>query len=267
MSNFQQLNLNPIIVTTLENKGYTAPTPIQEQSIPHLLQKKDLLGIAQTGTGKTAAFSLPMIDLLSSNKRQVGSNQIRSLILTPTRELAVQIGENIAAYSKGLGIKHTVIFGGVNEFHQINALKGGQDIVVATPGRLLDLASQGHLRFSQIEIFVLDEADRMLDMGFINDVRKIISKLPQERQSLLFSATMPDTIARLANSILRNPVKIEITPQSTTVERINQKVYLVEKSNKSALLLDVLTKPEVVAALVFSKTKHGANKVVSYLQK
>ncbi|MBM5783178.1 MAG: DEAD/DEAH box helicase, partial [Pelagibacterales bacterium] len=267
MSNFQKLNLNPTILSTLEKKGYSNPTPIQSEAIPHLLNKKDFLGIAQTGTGKTAAFSLPIIDLLSQDKKTVKPNQIRSLILTPTRELAIQIGENIALYSKGLGLNHCVIFGGVNEFHQIKALKNGQDIVIATPGRLLDLANQGHIRFSQVEIFVLDEADRMLDMGFIHDVKKIISKLPEERQSLLFSATMPETISSLANSILKNPIKVEITPQSTTVERINQKVYLVDKSNKPALLLDVLSKPDVVAALVFSKTKHGANKVVLHLEK
>ncbi|MBU6339551.1 MAG: DEAD/DEAH box helicase [Rickettsiales bacterium] len=267
MSNFQTLNLHQNILTTLEKKGYTTPTPIQAQSIPHLLEGKDLLGIAQTGTGKTAAFSLPILHRLFENKHQVNSNQIRALILTPTRELALQIGENIEVYGKGLGLKHAVIFGGVNEFHQIKALKTGLDIVIATPGRFLDLANQGHVRFSQIEVFVLDEADRMLDMGFINDVKKIISKLPPKRQNLLFSATMPDAISGLAHSILHQPVKVEITPQSTTVERINQKVYLVDKSNKPALLLDVLTKPDVVAALVFSKTKHGANKVVTHLEK
>lgn len=267
MSNFQNLNLNPTIVATLENKGYVTPTPIQAQSIPHLLEGKDLLGIAQTGTGKTAAFSLPILDRLARDKKQLKANQFRVLILTPTRELATQISDNIALYGKGLGLRHAVIFGGVSELNQIKELKGGLDIVVATPGRLLDLANQGHVRFSQVEVFVLDEADRMLDMGFINDVRKIISKLPQERQSLLFSATMPDTISRLANSLLKHPVKVEITPQSTTVERINQKVYLVEKANKPALLLDVLVKSDVVAVLVFCKTKHGADKVVTYLQK
>jgi ATP-dependent RNA helicase RhlE len=267
MPNFQKLNLLPEIIKTLEKKGYVTPTPIQAQAIPHLLEGKDLLGIAQTGTGKTAAFSLPIIDRLFRNKRQVSSNQIRTLILTPTRELATQIGDNISLYSKGLGLKHAVIFGGVNESSQIKTLKAGIDILIATPGRLLDLATQGHIRFSQIEIFVLDEADRMLDMGFINDVKKIISKLPSKKQCLLFSATMPEAISGLAHSILNNPIKIEITPQSTTVERINQKLYLVDKSNKPALLLDVLTKNEVVSALVFSKTKHGANKVVTHLEK
>ncbi len=267
MLNFKKLNLNPTIIAALEKKGYSTPTPIQEQAIPHLLEGKDLLGIAQTGTGKTAAFALPIIDRLAKNPHSVKANQIRALILTPTRELATQIGDNIKLYGHGLHLKHAVIFGGVNEFHQIEALKKGLDIVVATPGRLLDLMSQGHVRFSQIEIFVLDEADRMLDMGFINDVKKIISKLPQTKQSLLFSATMPAVISGLAHSILKNPVKVEITPQSTTVERINQKVYMVAKGNKPALLLDVLTKPDVVAALVFSRTKHGANKVVTYLEK
>jgi len=267
MSNFQNLNLHPEIVSALEKKGYLTPTPIQSQAIPHLLEGKDLLGIAQTGTGKTAAFALPILNFLFAHKRQVGPNQIRSLILTPTRELATQIADNISLYGEKLGLKHAVIFGGVSEVNQIKELKNGLDIVIATPGRLLDLMSQGYVRLSQVEIFVLDEADRMLDMGFINDVQKIISKLPKERQSLLFSATMPDTISRLANSILKNPIKVEITPQSTTVERINQKVFLVEKSNKLALLLDVLVKPDVVAALVFCRTKHGADKVVAYLQK
>ena len=266
MLNFQKLNLNPLIIKSLEKKGYTTPTPIQEQSIPHLLEGKDLLGIAQTGTGKTAAFSLPLLDKLSKENK-TNNHQIKALILSPTRELAVQIADNIKLYGEGLKLKHAVIFGGVNEFHQIKALKSGIDIVIATPGRLLDLTNQGYVDYSHIEFFVLDEADRMLDLGFINDVKKIISKLPKNRQSLLFSATMPDSISQLAHSILKDPITVEITPQSTTVERINQKIYQVDKSNKSALLLEVITAKDVVASLVFCKTKHGANKIVEYLKK
>jgi ATP-dependent RNA helicase RhlE len=266
MLNFQKLNLNPLIIKSLEKKGYTTPTPIQEQSIPHLLEGKDLLGIAQTGTGKTAAFSLPLLDKLSKETK-TNNHQIKALILSPTRELAVQIADNIKLYGEGLKLKHAVIFGGVNEFHQIKALKSGIDIVIATPGRLLDLTNQGYVDYSHIEFFVLDEADRMLDLGFINDVKKIISKLPKNRQSLLFSATMPESISQLAHSILKDPITVEITPQSTTVERINQKIYQVDKSNKSALLLEVITAKDVVASLVFCKTKHGANKIVEYLKK
>lgn len=266
MLNFEKLNLNPIIINALKNKGYATPTPIQEQSIPHLLNGKDLLGIAQTGTGKTAAFSLPLLDKLSKESDKK-NNKIKALILSPTRELAVQIAENVKIYGEGLKLKHAVIFGGVNEFHQIKALKSGLDIVIATPGRLLDLTNQGFVDYSHIEFFVLDEADRMLDMGFINDVKKIISKLPEKRQSVLFSATMPESISQLAHSILKNPIKIEVTPQSTTVERINQKIYQVDKSNKPALLLEIITAKDVVASLVFCKTKHGANKIVEYLKK
>ena len=266
MLNFQKLNLNPLIIKSLEKKGYTTPTPIQEQSIPHLLEGKDLLGIAQTGTVKTAAFSLPLLDKLSKETK-TNNHQIKALILSPTRELAVQIADNIKLYGEGLKLKHAVIFGGVNEFHQIKALKSGIDIVIATPGRLLDLTNQGFVDYSNIEFFVLDEADRMLDLGFINDVKKIISKLPKNRQSLLFSATMPDSISQLAHSILNDPITVEITPQSTTVERINQKIYQVDKSNKSALLLEVITAKDVIASLVFCKTKHGANKIVEYLKK
>ncbi len=267
MPNFNKLNLHPTILAALEVKGYTIPTPIQAQAIPHLLEGRDLLGIAQTGTGKTAAFALPILDNLVKSNQKVRANYVRTLILTPTRELASQIAENIELYGKGLGLKHAVIFGGVSELHQIRALRQGLDIVIATPGRLLDLMNQGHVRFAQLEIFVLDEADRMLDMGFINDVKKIISKLPEKKQSLFFSATMPSVIASLSHSILHNPVKIEITPQATTVERINQKVYLVEKSNKPMLLKSILKQEDVTSALVFSKTKHGANKVVEHLEK
>jgi ATP-dependent RNA helicase RhlE len=266
MLNFQKLNLNPLILKALEKKGYNSPTPIQSQSIPHLLNGSDILGIAQTGTGKTAAFSLPLLDKLSK-KTKTKSTKISALILSPTRELAVQIADNIKIYGEGLHLKHALIFGGVNEFHQIKALKSGVDIVIATPGRLLDLTNQGYVDYSSIDYFVLDEADRMLDMGFINDVKKIIAKLPKDRQSLLFSATMPDSISQLAHSILKDPIKVEITPQSTTVEKINQKIFQVGKSNKSALLLDIINGKDVIATLVFCRTKHGANKVVEYLKK
>jgi ATP-dependent RNA helicase RhlE len=266
MLNFKKLNLHPNIINALEKKGYTTPTPIQEQAIPHLIEGKDLLGIAQTGTGKTAAFSLPILDKLANNQLVVKPNHIRALILTPTRELASQIADNIKLYGAGLKLKHAVIFGGVSEFHQIKALKAGVDIAIATPGRLLDLTNQGHVNFSQIEIFVLDEADRMLDLGFIVDIKKIITKLPAKKQSLLFSATMPKEVTSLVNSILRNPVTIQITPQATTVEKVNQKVYHVDKSHKSALLLDILNQDNVVSALVFCKTKRGANKISEYLE-
>ncbi len=267
MLNFTELNLDPRILVALEAKGYTTPTPIQAQAIPHLLEGKDLLGIAQTGTGKTAAFSLPIIDRLSKSNQPVKSNHIKVLILTPTRELATQIAENIELYGAGFGLKHAVIFGGVSEVNQIKALSKGLDIVIATPGRFLDLVNQKYVQFSQLEVFVLDEADRMLDLGFIYDIKTIISKLPEKRQNLLFSATMPAAISGLVSSILKNPVKVEVTPQSTTVERINQKVFLVEKSNKPELLLDVVIKGDVTAALVFVKTKPTADKIRNYLEK
>ncbi len=267
MTTFQNLNLNPKILSALESKGYTTPTPIQLQSIPHILEKRDLLGIAQTGTGKTAAFSLPIIHNLVESGRNVKSGGMRTLILTPTRELASQIAANIELYSKGLNLSHAVIFGGVSENPQITMLRRGVDILIATPGRLLDLANQGYVRFMDLEIFVLDEADRMLDMGFINDIKKIISKIPQNRQTLLFSATMPETIDGLANSILKNPAKVEITPPATTVERINQELNFVDKADKLSLLKHVIKNADADSILVFSRTKHGADRIVAFLQK
>ncbi len=267
MPSFSKLNLNPKILAALEAKGYTIPTPIQFQAIPPLLEGKDILGIAQTGTGKTAAFSLPILHNLTNSNVTVKSGSVRTLILTPTRELASQIAENIEGYGKDLGLRHSVIFGGVSERPQIASMQRGVDILIATPGRLLDLMTQGHVRYAQLEILVLDEADRMLDMGFINDVKKIIAKLPEKRQTLFFSATMPETIADLANSILDNPVIVEITPQSTTVERIEQKINFVEKSNKLSLLKNILKQDDATSVLVFSKTKHGANRVVEFLEK
>lgn len=269
MSDFKSLNLHASILEALEKKGYVNPTPIQAESIPHLLEKKDLLGIAQTGTGKTAAFSLPLLHNLALNRIKTNSKSMRALILTPTRELASQIADNIKLYGKNFGFKHVVIFGGVGENPQIAAMQKGVDIVIATPGRLLDLTEQGYIKYDQLEVFVLDEADRMLDMGFINDIRRIIRYLPEKdkRQTLLFSATMPRDISDLAHSILNNPVRVEVTPASTTVEKIEQSVCFVEKSHKAALLKHFLEQPEVRAALVFCRMKHGANKVEEYLEK
>ena len=267
MTTFKNLHLNEKILNALEKKGYTNPTPIQLQAIPYVMEGKDILGIAQTGTGKTAAFSLPILHNLAKNPVSVKSGGVRVLILTPTRELASQIADNIELYGKDLGLRCAVIFGGVSERPQITSIKAGVDILIATPGRLLDLTSQGHIRYMQLEVLVLDEADRMLDMGFINDIKKIIQKIPEKRQTIFFSATMPTTITGLANSILKNPAKIEVTPQSTTVERIDQKVLFVEKTNKPLLLKRILKDETLTSALVFSKTKHGANKVVEFLEK
>lgn len=267
MTTFQNLGLNPKILSALESKGYTTPTPIQLQAIPHLLAGKDILGIAQTGTGKTAAFSLPIIHNLAQSGSSVKSGSVRALILTPTRELASQIADNIELYGKDLNLRHAVIFGGVSERPQITNLQRGVDILIATPGRLLDLASQGYIRFMQLEVFVLDEADRMLDMGFVNDIKKIIARIPDKRQTLFFSATMPPAIADLAASILKNPEKIEVTPQSTTVERIDQKIMLVEKSNKSALLKRIIKEEDAKSVLVFCKTKHGADRIEEFLER
>ncbi len=266
MSDFKSLNLSTKILQALENKGYTTPTPIQAQAIPHILEGKDILGIAQTGTGKTAAFSLPILDNLAKSNISVKTGCVRVLVLTPTRELASQISDNIETYGKEFGLKHAVIFGGVSERPQITSLQRGLDILVATPGRLLDLTSQGYVRYAQLETFVLDEADRMLDMGFINDVKKIIAKLPEKKQTLFFSATMPIAISDLANSILKKPVTVEVTPASSTVERIDQKVCFVAKSHKPMLLKKIIKQEEVTSVLVFSKTKYGANHIVQSLQ-
>ena len=267
MTTFQDLGLNPKLLSALETKGYVTPTPIQLQAIPHLLEGKDILGIAQTGTGKTAAFALPILQNLAKSNITAKSGCMRTLILTPTRELASQIAENIELYGKGLGLRHAVIFGGVSERPQITNLQRGVDILIATPGRLLDLTNQGHVRFMSLEIFVLDEADRMLDMGFINDIKKIIAKLPPKRQTLFFSATMPSIITGLADSILNNPIKIEVTPPSTTVERIQQKINHVEKSNKLALLKRIVKEEGATSVLVFCRTKHGSDRVVEFLER
>src|ERR1700744_1840210 len=268
---FQHLNLIEPLLKALNDEGYTTPTPIQEQAIPIILDRKDLLGCAQTGTGKTAAFALPMLQLLAEDAAQLtdghrgGPRPIRALILTPTRELAIQIDESFAAYGRHTGLKHLVIFGGVPQQSQVQALQRGIDILVATPGRLLDLCDQRLIDLRDIRYFVLDEADRMLDMGFINDVRKILTKLPQKKHSLFFSATMPPEIQKLAGSILVNPSKVEVTPVSSTAETIQQYLYFVDKKDKRSLLLHVLKDDTIPTALVFTRTKHGADKVAQGL--
>lgn len=265
--NFEQLNVIAPILKALQSQGYTTPTPIQQQSIPVALQGRDLLGCAQTGTGKTAAFAIPILQLLHERNQGGQHAGIRSLILTPTRELAIQIEESFRDYGKNLGLKHTAIFGGVSQYHQVTKLKKGIDILIATPGRLLDLMSQRLVSLSQVEMFVLDEADRMLDMGFINDVRKIIAKLPEKKQTLFFSATMPSEIQGLSRILLHNPVKVEVTPVSSTAEKIEQAVYFVEKQNKLSLLLHLLRDPAIDHALVFTETKHGADKLCKQLMR
>lgn len=265
---FEDLNLIDPILSALKEEGYTKPTPIQAQAIPIVLKGKDLLGCAQTGTGKTAAFSIPVLQLMHKETvKPPGKRPIRTLILTPTRELAIQIGESIANYGKNLPMRHRVIFGGVKQHAQVSALKQGVDILVATPGRLLDLMNQGYVKLSDIEYFILDEADRMLDMGFIHDVKKVIAKLPNKRQSLFFSATMPKEIIKLSAAILTDPLKVEVTPESTTAETINQVVYFVDKGNKRNLLKEVIEERNIERALVFTRTKHGADRVAKTLTK
>lgn len=265
---FDQLGLIDPLLKALKGQGYTTPTPIQEQSIPIVLQNKDLLGCAQTGTGKTAAFALPILQLLQpENKPGRTYRHIRSLVLTPTRELAVQIDESFATYGKYTGLQQQVIFGGVSQNARTLALRYGTDILIATPGRLLDLMNQGYVHLDHLEIFVLDEADRMLDMGFIHDVKKIIKHLPQERQTLFFSATMPPAIADLADSLLYNPEKVEVTPVSSTAEKIDQSVYFVHKRDKQALLMHILDEQKISRTLVFARTKHGADRIAKDLKK
>jgi ATP-dependent RNA helicase RhlE len=266
---FKDLPLIEPILKALETEGYTQPTPIQEQAIPIVLQRRDLLGCAQTGTGKTAAFAIPIIQTLHAERANnpSGKRPIRTLILTPTRELAIQIGESFSAYGRNTHVRNLVIFGGVGQTPQTDALRRGPDVLIATPGRLLDLMNQGFISLREIGIFVLDEADRMLDMGFIHDVKKVIAKLPTQRQTLFFSATMPPEIATLADSILTNPAKVEVTPVSSTAEKVEQSVFFVEKADKKRLLLHVLQDKSIVSALVFTRTKHGANKVAADLTK
>jgi ATP-dependent RNA helicase RhlE len=264
---FEDLNIIDPILKALSEEGYTKPTPIQSEAIPIILQGKDLLGCAQTGTGKTAAFAIPILQLLKGRESNPKKRKVRSLIVTPTRELAIQIEESFKAYGRHTGLVSTVIFGGVNQGPQVTALRNGVDIVIATPGRLLDIMDQGFLSLHNVEIFVLDEADRMLDMGFKHDVKRLLAAIPLKRQSLFFSATMPPEIIKLASTILQNPSKVTVTPVSSTVDIIQQFVYFVDKENKNALLIDVLKDKNIKTALVFTRTKHGADKVVKNLIK
>ncbi|HEY8895956.1 MAG TPA: DEAD/DEAH box helicase [Niastella sp.] len=266
---FESLKVIEPILKALKNEGYTNPTPIQEQSIPVILQHKDLFGCAQTGTGKTAAFAIPVLQLLHEQRMSAKqhNNGIKALVLTPTRELAIQIQESFETYGKFTGLRQTVIFGGVSQWNQVNALRRGVDILVATPGRLLDLINQNIVKLNDIKLLVLDEADRMLDMGFVNDVKKIIAKTPSQRQTLFFSATMAPAIRKLADGLLKNPVKVEVTPVATTAETINQAVCFVEKKNKPGLLLHLLTNTGIPMALVFTRTKHGADRVARDLNR
>jgi ATP-dependent RNA helicase RhlE len=265
---FENLKLIEPILRALKTEGYTIPTPIQEQAIPIVLQRRDLLGCAQTGTGKTAAFSIPILQLLYQDRLQHKEQKtIKALILTPTRELAIQINESLAAYGRHTGLKHLVIYGGVSQNPQTEALRRGIDILVATPGRLLDLMNQRFVHLDHVKMLVLDEADRMLDMGFVNDVKKVIAKIPAKRQTLFFSATMPKEIQHLADSILTNPERVEVTPVSSTADTIAQELFYVEKNDKRSLLAHILKDKEIKTALVFTRTKHGADKVVKDLVK
>ncbi|MCF7846819.1 MAG: DEAD/DEAH box helicase [Candidatus Gracilibacteria bacterium] len=264
---FEDLNLIAPILRTLKNKGYTAPTPIQQKAIPVILQGKDLLGCAQTGTGKTAAFAIPILQILHE-KQTLGNwpPGIKTLVITPTRELAIQIDESFGAYGEGSRLRHTVVFGGVKQHAQVRKIRAGVDILVATPGRLLDLMNQGIVDLRHLKFFVLDEADRMLDMGFIHDIKKIVAKLPPRRQSLFFSATMPPDITTLANSLLTNPVRVEVSPVSSAAETVEQKMYHVAKANKKSLLTHMLKNENIPSALVFTRTKYGADKVARFIK-
>lgn len=265
---FKELEVVEPILKALQQKGYTHPTPIQEQAIPILLKGKDLLGCAQTGTGKTAAFAIPILQQLYLDKtRNRNQRQIKALIVTPTRELAIQIADNFTEYGEHTDIRNTVIFGGIKQGSQTNALRRGVDVLVATPGRLLDLMNQGFISLKNVEYFVLDEADQMLDMGFVHDIKKLITKLPVKRQSLFFSATMPKTIVELSSKILGNYETVTVKPEQATAERVGQAVYFVSKADKTKLLVHVLKEENAVSTLVFARTKHGADKVVKVLSK
>ncbi len=264
---FKELDLIEPILNALEKKGYSIPTPIQQQAIPIILSGSDIMGCAQTGTGKTAAFAIPILQNLTKNKRSEGRRKIRTLILTPTRELAIQIEDNIKDYGSNLDVRHAVVFGGVSQLKQVNQLKAGIDILVATPGRMLDLQQQGFIDLRFLEVFVLDEADRMLDMGFIHDVKKVIKLIPAKRQTLFFSATMPKEIKTLASTILTNPKQVVVTPVSSTAETIEQELYHIMTAQKKDLLLHLLNERKNGSALVFTRTKHGADKVVKILAK
>jgi len=262
---FKDLKLMAPLLDAVAKQGYTAPTPIQEKAIPHILQGKDLIGIAQTGTGKTAAFVLPLLQLMSQSPRQIVPKSPRTLVLAPTRELAAQIDESFATYGSFMRFRHTVVFGGVGQGPQVRAISNGVDVLVATPGRLLDLMNQGHVNLNRLEFLVLDEVDRMLDMGFIVDVKKIISRLPPHRQSIFLSATMPPKIGELAKTLLHHPVRVEVAPQATTVNLVQQKVLFVDESNKIAILLELLKHEDLRCVLVFTRTKRRANKVAEML--
>lgn len=264
---FKDLEIIEPILKAVNEAGYEKPTEIQENSIPVVLKGRDILGCAQTGTGKTAAFAIPILQNIIKDKEKSEGRVIRALVVAPTRELAIQIEENFATYAKYLDIKDTVIFGGVNQTSQVRKIKAGIDVLVATPGRLLDLANQGHIDLKSVKYFVLDEADRMLDMGMIHDVKKIIAKLPKERQNLLFSATMPKEVTKLVNSILKNPIKVEVQPVSSTAEIITQGAYFVSKKHKKSLLIHLLKDEDIKSVIVFSRTKHGANKIAKDLEK
>ena len=264
---FEQLNLIEPIRKAIDKEGYITPTPIQSEAIPIVLSGYDLLGCAQTGTGKTAAFSIPIIQKIEEEGFKGRKSPIKALVLTPTRELAIQIGESFSAYGAFTHVRHTVIFGGVGQKPQTDALESGVDVLVATPGRLLDLIAQGFVRLDRLEYFVLDEADRMLDMGFIHDIKRILPLLPKRRQSLFFSATLPPEIEKLAGSILHNPKKVEVTPVSSTAEKIDQYVYFVEKADKSSLLKSLLENSSLESVLVFTRTKYGADKIARTLNK
>jgi ATP-dependent RNA helicase RhlE len=264
---FSELNLIEPLKKALSEAGYTHPTPIQAEAIPSLLEGKDLLGCAQTGTGKTAAFALPILHRLVETNKKAIPKHTRVLVLTPTRELAIQVHESFATYGKNLNLKYAVVYGGVGQTPQVKAVAHGVDVLVATPGRLMDLIEQGFIKLSGLEVFVLDEADRMLDMGFIHDIKKVLKLLPPKRHNLFFSATMPPLIEKLANSILINPVRIEVTPVSSTAELIAQSVMYVDRENKRPLLKHILQDDKLKRVIVFSRTKHGANKIVDYLEK
>jgi ATP-dependent RNA helicase RhlE len=264
---FKELDLLEPILNALEKKGYSTPTPIQQQAIPIILSGTDIMGCAQTGTGKTAAFAIPILQNLFKTQKNEGRRKIRCLILTPTRELAIQIEENIKDYGSNLNLRHAVIFGGVSQLNQINRLKNGIDILVATPGRLLDLQQQGYIDLRSLEVFVLDEADRMLDMGFIHDVKKVLKLIPAKRQTLFFSATMPKEIKSLASTMLTNPQQVVVTPVSSTAEKIEQELYHVVTAKKKDLLLHILTEKTVNFVLIFTRTKHGADRVVKILSR
>ncbi len=267
MKTFDELELIPGLQRAVAEEKYETPTPIQAKTIPAALEGRDILGCAQTGTGKTAAFALPILDLLGGEKQKAVPNQPQALVLAPTRELAIQIGESFETYGKYLGLRHVLVYGGVKQGNQVRALNRGAHVLVATPGRLLDLMNQGHIDLSHLEVFVLDEADRMMDMGFLPDLKRIIQKLPSDRQSLFFSATLPPKIVELAQRLLKDPVSVNVTPKSSSVKRIDQRVLYVDRNTKQSMLRQVLSADDVERAIVFTRTKRGANVVVTKLVK